>query len=310
MNRFVFNASIIGLLVLAVRADGHGTPIHVEANTSLVVSGGVSDALGFAQQLFFETSETGDDIGAFTLPSVGNVIVWQIPGFEISGLSETSSFSIEVLRRPVNNVLPVEERSLWYWNPATSSVTATTSPLYLLGTGQRFATIDPANATAPKFLLADPIGATQAQGGQQGFHNHGLLSYGLDNSPAAAAGVYGFFARVVSDEYGASAPMLVVLNRNVEYERIDEAARAINAAAFLPGDFNHDDRVDAADYVAWRNRAGTDEEYGLWRGNFGAAVGAMGSGVAESASVPEPKELLLVGVIGIASAFRRCEVRR
>jgi formylglycine-generating enzyme len=42
------------------------------------------------------------------------------------------------------------------------------------------------------------------------------------------------------------------------------------------GDFNRDGHVDAADYVAWRKRNGTQDEYNAWRGNFEAAQNTVG----------------------------------
>ena len=75
----------------------------------------------------------------------------------------------------------------------------------------------------------------------------------------------------------------------------------------LPGDFNADGTVDAADYVTWRKGVGiapTPENYNLWRGNFGASLG-LGSGAADpllrvpAATVPEPASLaLLLLVLG------------
>jgi len=310
------------LLLLAVvnEVDGHGTPIQVHATTSIDVSGGVSDTIGFASTIFFESSETGDPFGTLTLPNVGPVVIWQIPGYEINGLSETSSLSIEVISRPTNDTLPVQYRSLWYWNPTTGKVAPTSSPMYLLGTGQRFATIDPSSSPPPAFLMADPVGGTQAQGGQQGFHNHGLLSYALDNSPVASNGAYGFFARLVSDEYTASQPFLIVLNRGVDYEGMTEAALDINAAAFLPGDYNHNDRVDAADYVVWRNTLNSTTEltadgsqngtvdaadFEWWQSSFGNVV--AGSSAA-SAVVPEPSVL---GILTLSlSVALTCTRRR
>jgi hypothetical protein len=201
--------------------------------------------------------------------------------------------------------MPVQFRSVWYWNEATSMVSATSSPLYLLGTDQRFATVDPGSgAVPPPFLMADPIGGTQAQGGQQGFHNHALLSYAVDNSPVAAAGAYGFFARLVSDEYAASKPFLVVLNNGVEHSAMAQAALAINSAAFLPGDFNHDDRVDAADYVVWRRSAGSVQQYQLWRTNFGQSLGS-GGGANTNSAVPEPTTLVIVMLAGAGICIRR-----
>jgi hypothetical protein len=59
-------------------------------------------------------------------------------------------------------------------------------------------------------------------------------------------------------------------------------------AAGLPGDFNSDGKVDAADYVAWSDGilvAKTTANYNLWRANFGAHAGSgAGSSVA---AVPE-----------------------
>ncbi len=68
--------------------------------------------------------------------------------------------------------------------------------------------------------------------------------------------------------------------------------------ATLPGDFNDDGTVDAADYVAWRNGLGapyTQTHYNTWRAHFGQTAG---SGAAASAdanpAVPEPVSLSLM----------------
>jgi hypothetical protein len=71
----------------------------------------------------------------------------------------------------------------------------------------------------------------------------------------------------------------------------------------LPGDFNADGKVDAADYVAWRKTDNTPAGYTLWRTNFGRTAG---SGSALSA-VPEPASAALVafGLFGAALIPRR-----
>lgn len=67
----------------------------------------------------------------------------------------------------------------------------------------------------------------------------------------------------------------------------------------LPGDFNYDNVVDAADYVAWRNKSGTLAEYDTWRANLGRAVGfASGAGSVISLSVPEPHVVSLFILLG------------
>jgi hypothetical protein len=64
--------------------------------------------------------------------------------------------------------------------------------------------------------------------------------------------------------------------------------------ASLPGDFNMNGVVDAADYVVWRKSDGSPAGYDQWRANFGrtSAAGAATLGVASG--VPEPASLFLV----------------
>jgi hypothetical protein len=81
----------------------------------------------------------------------------------------------------------------------------------------------------------------------------------------------------------------------------------------LPGDFNHNGTVDAADYVVWRKSLGTfytQSDYSVWRAHFGQALGS-GSGTATSAnsSVPEPRHgLLLMAGILLSCSRRRAMV--
>jgi hypothetical protein len=51
----------------------------------------------------------------------------------------------------------------------------------------------------------------------------------------------------------------------------------------IDGDYNHDGRVNAADYVVWRKGGGTT--YEAWRANYGRSSGA---GAAARVAVPEP----------------------
>jgi hypothetical protein len=59
----------------------------------------------------------------------------------------------------------------------------------------------------------------------------------------------------------------------------------------LPGDFNHDGTVDAADYVIWRKTGGLPEDFTAWRKNFGSTVGG---GSTSKATVPEPAAALFL----------------
>jgi hypothetical protein len=77
----------------------------------------------------------------------------------------------------------------------------------------------------------------------------------------------------------------------------------------LPGDFNYDGAVDAADYVVWRRSNGTQSGYDTWRSHFGQAAGGGAAGYALGASaeplpaaVPEPATLALL-MITISKLF-------
>jgi hypothetical protein len=76
----------------------------------------------------------------------------------------------------------------------------------------------------------------------------------------------------------------------------------------LPGDFNDDGAVGAADYVVWRKGFGTaytQDDFNTWRANFGNMAG---SGAGQSSddplnTVPEPPSIALL--IATSAACRR-----
>jgi hypothetical protein len=94
----------------------------------------------------------------------------------------------------------------------------------------------------------------------------------------------------------------------------------IGAAPSLPGDYNANGTVDAADYVLWRDtldQSGAGlaadgngdgmidtDDYDIWRTHFGNMAGAT-AGWPSSATVPEPASLVLVLFAGLAS-FQPC----
>ncbi len=68
--------------------------------------------------------------------------------------------------------------------------------------------------------------------------------------------------------------------------------------ALVPGDFNNNGVVDAADYVVWREGLGTtytQNDYNVWRSHFGAQIRKR-RGVTALAAVPEPTALVLLVV--------------
>jgi autotransporter-associated beta strand protein len=86
----------------------------------------------------------------------------------------------------------------------------------------------------------------------------------------------------------------------------------------LSGDYNNDGKVDAADYIAWRNNQGTTNvlpndpiggtigaaQYNQWRAHFGQTAGS-GASLNESTAVPEPKAIVLFAIAGGVSVTIR-----
>jgi probable HAF family extracellular repeat protein len=78
----------------------------------------------------------------------------------------------------------------------------------------------------------------------------------------------------------------------------------------MAGDFNHNGTVDAADYVVWRKGLEMDytqDDYDLWRANFGkmAGSGAALPSAEPLSVVPEPSTLVLGGMVLLSSFARR-----
>ena len=78
----------------------------------------------------------------------------------------------------------------------------------------------------------------------------------------------------------------------------------------LVGDYNGNGKVDAADYVLWRDNpdgfGGSPAGYDAWRAHFGNPPGS-GAGLGDGSAVPEPVGglLILLGTIFLNMATRR-----
>jgi len=82
----------------------------------------------------------------------------------------------------------------------------------------------------------------------------------------------------------------------------DDLALINSAIGGLPGDFNEDGSVDAADYVVWRNNFGgafTPGDFTVWANNYGAAAPAAAAG-----AVPEPTGLALAALVALGLGLR------
>lgn len=130
----------------------------------------------------------------------------------------------------------------------------------------------------------------------------------------AAAGIFGTFANV------ANGQRLTTLDSLGSFLVHYGPASAFNPnqvilSAFepaeLPGDFNLDGRVDAADYTVWRDGLGssyTMAGYDIWKAHFGQSLAAAATGFAAvSPAVPEPTSM---AILGLALSMSLARARR
>jgi hypothetical protein len=132
---------------------------------------------------------------------------------------------------------------------------------------------------------------------------------------ATAGGVLGTF----SDE------LLPALAPNLEWNVLygTNTVTLQVAAVGLPGDYNADGSIDAADYIVWRKNSGTNNalpndpiggiigqaQFDQWRAHFGQT--APGGGSSASDAVPEPSYWLgCVILFAIFAAKRSAGSRR
>ena len=107
-------------------------------------------------------------------------------------------------------------------------------------------------------------------------------------------------AFVYSQAYDIDANGVIVGNasdsNNVSY--------AVKWSPVVPGDYNGNGIVDAADYIMWCKTDGTPAGYNTWRTHFGQPAGS-GSGASLNSEVPEPAALVLLMIAATGWCLRR-----
>lgn len=90
----------------------------------------------------------------------------------------------------------------------------------------------------------------------------------------------------------------------------DDVAAQFELVSNIPGDFNGDGAVDAADYSVWRDGLGavyTENDYAVWKSHFGdTLLSRAGSKALNTGSSPEPTVLVLLsGTVALWGLVRR-----
>lgn len=198
----------------------------------------------------------------------GDVIV--IDGMkDLSGLN-TESMSWQLIADPMNPTRP----------PLT-----TTSVLPALLPGAN------GGETAVADALGAPLPVDLAEDGSTLFRwNTNVAPFDMNPPQPWALGTYKWTIRAANDWLQVSNDLTLTVTLLAELPN-------------LPGDFNEDGSVNAADYTAWRKGVSVDTtqtNYNLWRTNFGRTLGGGASN-----TVPEPACLVAIAILAAGLPIRR-----
>jgi hypothetical protein len=298
-------------LVVGISANchGHGHPIVANvADGKFVVSGGLRLSRGLAKWGFDYDEDAYLDVAP------GNTLGSTLPGFQINGVEAGSQIMLEVLSRPDFTQVETPNRWLWFWDKETQQISVAPDATQVQLDSQRgFPDIWISQFAEPSAMSSMQL--LEPKSSEIGSHQHPIL-YRLTNSPPAAFGAYGFFARLTSPNYASSEPFLIALNYSLSSEEYDMASRQINAAAMLPGDFDRNDVVDGADFLAWQREFGSATELSadgslnkvvdaddlaIWKQNFGRIWPVAGA----TTPIPEPATAILLAWSILALAKNR-----
>jgi hypothetical protein len=178
-------------------------------------------------------------------------------------------------------------------------------------TGVESVTPDPLSGDSLGWILFDfPSTVSLTPGTQYYLRVEHAGGYGVDNTGVGVA-----VGSLGSNAYPGGARWHAFYNPSLDrWEqfafRNEDLIFSLGATiSDLPGDFNHDSTVDAADYIVWRKNPGgiyTSNDYNIWRANFGQPAGS-GSSTVANAAVPEPSTLvmLVLAAAGVYSRRRR-----
>jgi hypothetical protein len=302
------NLAVVDCTISGNHADDDGGGIFSGAGNLSVIGSTISGNLALSGGgIFSNTNLTGSEtttIANSTISGNSNSGVFNLDGLTIirystitantaaPGVGGVASYADNYTRTEVHSsIIAGNVNSDVGFTGPFSNNSFQSNGYNLIGTGNAtFEFVEPGDQTG----IANPLlGSLDDNGGPT--MTHALLA----GSPTIDAGDPGF-------DPNAFTPSLTNDQRGAGFARV--VGGRIDIGAFevqpvgpaLPGDYNEDDIVDAADYVVWRKTLGTtgvpaysgadgdgdtaidNDDYDVWSENFGEVVGGGAGGGGSS----------------------------
>ena len=240
---------------------------------------GGSGSRGVTVGLNTSTATSGLKTGAVTIDNL-DITTGAGAGFGAGDAHDVIDLSFSVLDQPVASF------------SGASSLLSTTIDLGVVALGDPSPTaggdlFNFAGAGAPSFASMLDLDSVIGSG------DTGVLTTDLGSFTDLMQGdSQGFLVSLDTSTVGQfSADYLLTLSgEDLPGEQQQFLTLTLTGEVVLPGDFNGDGLVNAADYTVWRDTPLPPEDYAIWAANFGASSTSSSS----STAVPEPTGVTLI----------------
>ncbi|MEQ8209185.1 MAG: hypothetical protein RH917_05080 [Lacipirellulaceae bacterium] len=169
---------------------------------------------------------------------------------------------------------------------------------------------------SPEFVPGEHIG-TVTNNMTQPLHAHRWFFLDAPSAPTLTEGVYLFAMQLRMEGFETTDPFFIAAGTdNISFNTLDQLVipwvedhldTLVTQDMSGSGDVDTDGDYDGADFLAWQRGVGMPESLADWNLNYGNDVSNARLDVQ---AIPEPRSLLLVGLISFRLACRKARLEK
>jgi autotransporter-associated beta strand protein len=163
-----------------------------------------------------------------------------------------------------------------------------------------------------EFEIGDPLRDRIVLTGNGNISLDGILKLSLlDGFTPTLGQSFSLFEGAIGSITGAFDTIIAPIFNGLTFDVVQNAGSIllqVGEATLVPGDFNLDGAVDAADYIVWRKNHGGTNGYNEWRSNFGRTAGSGATALwappegQSTSAVPEPASIATACIAALCFA--------